>query len=70
MFLFQQNILFRTFNTHEKTKTNNILQDALDYLNTDGKEALQKASERAAEFGQQNQQMSDIADEARKIVAK
>ncbi|XP_073977260.1 laminin subunit gamma-1 isoform X2 [Rhodnius prolixus] len=46
------------------------IQDALDYLNTDGKEALQKASERAAEFGQQNQQMSDIADEARKIVAK
>ncbi|XP_075230002.1 laminin subunit gamma-1 isoform X2 [Lycorma delicatula] len=41
------------------------LQSALDYLQTDGAAALAKAMERSIEFGQQSQQMSDIAREAR-----
>ncbi|XP_039287282.1 laminin subunit gamma-1 [Nilaparvata lugens] len=44
------------------------LQGALDYLQTDGAAALKKAMDRSTEFGQQSQQMSEMAREARRLV--
>ncbi|XP_054274289.1 laminin subunit gamma-1-like isoform X2 [Macrosteles quadrilineatus] len=52
---------------HTIGQAQDVLQDALDYLQADGATALAKAVERSALFGQQNQQMSDIAREARNL---
>ncbi|KAG8233283.1 hypothetical protein J437_LFUL013627 [Ladona fulva] len=43
------------------------LKNALDLLQTEGAEALQKANERSEKFGQQSEQMSEIAREARQL---
>lgn len=45
-------------------------QVALDYLQTDGAAALQNALQRSEEFGQQSEQMSQIAREARLLAKK
>lgn len=42
-------------------------QRALEVIQTDGKIALDKARERAREIGQQNDQMTNLAQEAREI---
>nr|CAD7262431.1 unnamed protein product [Timema shepardi] len=47
-----------------------LLKNALDYLETEGAVALDKAKDRSAQFGQQSEQMSDIAREARVLVQK
>uniref|UniRef100_A0A1B6D2A0 Laminin subunit gamma-1 n=1 Tax=Clastoptera arizonana TaxID=38151 RepID=A0A1B6D2A0_9HEMI len=47
-----------------------VLQIALDYLQTDGATALQNALKRSAAFGQQSNQMSQIAREARLLAKK
>lgn len=43
------------------------LQQALEFVQTDGYSALQRALERSDEFGQQNKQMSEISKEARHL---
>ncbi|XP_046665340.1 laminin subunit gamma-1 isoform X1 [Homalodisca vitripennis] len=52
---------------HTIEQARDVLQDALDYLQADGAVALKKAVERSKVFGQQNQQMSEIAREARNL---
>ncbi|GLH05167.1 Netrin-A [Gryllus bimaculatus] len=47
-----------------------LLKDALDYLVTDGYAGLEKAQERSKQFGQQSEQMSEIAREARVLAEK
>ena len=42
----------------------------MDFILTDGVAALAKARNRSIEFGTQNQQMSDIAYQARTTVQK
>lgn len=44
-----------------------VKQDAQNYLALEGEEALAKATTRAEQVGQQNQQMTKIAEEARKL---
>ncbi|XP_067003262.1 laminin subunit gamma-1 [Anabrus simplex] len=46
------------------------LKDALDYLQTEGYVALEKARERSEQFGQQSEQMSEIAREARVLTSQ
>ena len=48
--------------TIEKVQTN--LKNTLEYLQTDGQAALQKALDRSEQFGQQSEQMSKIAHDA------
>lgn len=45
-----------------------IIQDAMDYVQTDGMLALAKATAKSAEVGQQSEQMSQIARDARALV--
>lgn len=47
-----------------------MLKEASDYLQTDGYSALEKAQERSKQFGQQSDQMSEIAREARVLAEK
>jgi len=47
-----------------------LLQDTMDYVQTDGAAALKKAMERSEEFGQQSSKMSEIAREARALAEK
>lgn len=44
-----------------------FLQEAEDYLATDGQTALAEAKKRAEHVGQQNQHMTEIAQEARSV---
>lgn len=46
---------------------NFLFQKALEIIQTDGKIALDKARERAKEIGQQNEQMTNLAQEAREL---
>ena len=41
------------------------IQEEEDYLDVDGQTALKDARKRAEQVGQQNQEMTDIAKEAR-----
>jgi glucan biosynthesis protein len=47
-----------------------LLQDTMDYVQTDGSAALKKAMERSEEFGQHSSKMSEIAREARALAEK
>jgi hypothetical protein len=47
-----------------------LLQDTMDYVQTDGAAALKKAMERSEEFGQHSSKMSEIAREARALAEK
>lgn len=44
-----------------------FLQKALELIQTDGKIALDQAKERSKEIGQQNEQMTNLAQEAREL---
>jgi len=48
--------------------TTNTLKRAMDYIQTEGATALSKAVAKSNELGQQSDQMSDIAREARTFV--
>lgn len=49
-------------------ETTNTLKRAMDYIQTDGAAALAKAISKSDELGQQSDQMSQIAREARTYV--
>lgn len=48
--------------------TTNTLKRAMDYIQTEGATALSKAISKSDELGQQSDQMSEIAREARQYV--
>lgn len=48
-------------------RTREHLQQATEFVQSDGYSALQRALERSDEFGQQNKQMSEISQEARHL---
>lgn len=49
-------------------ETANTLKTAMDYIQTEGATALNKAIMKSEELGQQSDQMSEIAREARKFI--
>lgn len=49
-------------------ETANTLKNAMDYIQTEGATALAKAISKSEELGQQSDQMSEIAREARTFV--
>lgn len=49
-------------------ETANTLKNAMDYIQTEGATALAKAISKSEELGQQSDQMSEIAREARSFV--
>lgn len=49
-------------------ETANTLKTAMDYIQTEGATALNKAIIKSEELGQQSDQMSEIAREARKFI--
>lgn len=49
-------------------ETTNTLKRAMDYIQTEGAAALAKAVSKSDELGQQSDQMSEIAREARTFV--
>lgn len=49
-------------------ETTNTLKRAMDYIQTEGATALNKAISKSDELGQQSDQMSEIAREARLFV--
>lgn len=49
-------------------ETTNTLKRAMDYIQTEGATALAKAISKSDELGQQSDQMSEIAREARAFV--
>lgn len=51
-------------------ETSNTLKNAMDYIQTEGAAALEKAISKSEELGQQSDQMSEIAREARTFVER
>ncbi|VDM40381.1 unnamed protein product [Toxocara canis] len=63
------NEVLRRWN-HIKERARNDLENALQYLETEGRTQWELAKEASAKYGEQSQQLSEIAQEARKLANK